>query len=422
MATQQYNSLVLNVPAIPPLIPESTSFDTNFTDKLQVQIIRTTELTDGTAVLSGGRLTGLLDPVDLQDAANKSFADANITSYIPGNPFNSIQFSSEGSTVGTYIFTGSSDLTYNSVTNTMYAKNIRIGNTSSGLLIGSNTIDNLDDPVNDQDPATKNFVDNFFLFDIVNVSNNVPTTYTASDMVGHILNRSGFSSNITDTTANAADIINEISGSLGTSVFFYLKNMSPNYSINLLAGTSVTMEPTSVLIYPGYQMSSVLIVDSVSTVKLYVSSLNYMYSSDNFIIGDRSLNITSDITRITDQFIFNTESNILSGVQNATYTAADISGIIYRSYTGAKIDHFDNVSTFISQILPVTGPIDYIFSNGGVEVVIKNISSSGSIVIESNGWILDTDSNMTIGPGQTGTFYLVISSGIGYIYTLGIFS
>jgi hypothetical protein len=422
----QYNALVQNVPAIPPLIPESTNFTTNYTDTLAAQSIRTTELTDGIVRLYGGRLTGLLNPVNSQDAANKSYADANITSYIPADPLNSVQFSASGP--GTAVFGGSFNLLYNETNNSLYSKNIRIGNTSTGLLVGSGTIDNLDDPVNQQDPATKNYVDNFFLLNNITISNNVPTTYLASEMVGSIINRSGFTGTVGDTTASAGNIITEISGTTGSSVSFFLKNKTSSSTLYLSPGTGVTFSPTStIVLLPGYQLSTVIVIDSISTVTIYITSQNYMYSSNNFIIGDRALNTTSNITRITDQFIFNTGSNILGNSnynsQNSTYQASDVSGVIYRNYTGNKIDHFDNISTFINQILPVFGDIDYMFSSSGIEVIIKNISSSGSITIEPNGWILDPNSNMKIGPGQTGIFYLIIDvlTSIGNVYTLGVF-
>ena len=223
MSTLSYNPLITYIPAIPPLIPETTNYSTNYTDKLKVQTIRVGSLTDGTATLSGGRLTGLLDPIDSQDAANKSYADAHITSYIPAPPVYSVQFSSTGPTLGTYVFGGSTDLLFNNTTLT--ATNIRIGNTLSGLLLSSGTIDNLDDPINNQDPATKNYVDNFFLLNVVDISNSSGVTYTANEMVGSIINRSGFTGTVTDTTATAGSIITEISGSVNTSVNFYLKNM-----------------------------------------------------------------------------------------------------------------------------------------------------------------------------------------------------
>jgi len=124
-----------------PLIPSSEEFSTNFTRYLTAGTFISTTISIpyssggsiGTTLISGGILTGILDPINSSDAANKEWADQNTPGGIPGNPFSSIQFNS-GTT-----FEGSLDLTFNqtsaylfegsssSSTSLLYSKEINVG-------------------------------------------------------------------------------------------------------------------------------------------------------------------------------------------------------------------------------------------------------------------------------------------------------
>ena len=57
-------------------------------------------LTDGTASMSAGTLTGLLTPTANSDAANKQYVDDQVDTLLPGGGLNSIQFNQGGNSFG----------------------------------------------------------------------------------------------------------------------------------------------------------------------------------------------------------------------------------------------------------------------------------------------------------------------------------
>ena len=73
----------VNKSNIPPLIPASTNYTTNYSNFLQTEeVVVSDQLTDGVAILSGGTLTNLVNGSDPQDAVNKA--------YISGTSFPSV--------------------------------------------------------------------------------------------------------------------------------------------------------------------------------------------------------------------------------------------------------------------------------------------------------------------------------------------
>jgi len=103
-----------------------------------------------------GIITGLADPINPQDAANKEYVDS--ISFVPGLPAQSLQFNSNPA--GT--FTGSSNLIYDQGSSTITLNgDINLSNASSRITFTSNTgvITGLVNPVNPLDAANKSYVD-----------------------------------------------------------------------------------------------------------------------------------------------------------------------------------------------------------------------------------------------------------------------
>jgi hypothetical protein len=429
MTTKAYQAFVNNVPSIPPLIPDNPIYESNYSKNIRVTTMTIGSLTDGLSTLAGGRLTGILAPTDPQDAANKAYTDSVIPGKIPHLPNNSVQFNNNSEFDSSSLLTYTSSITSTSTASILYSANTQIGS----VVIGSGTMTNLSDPVNEQDAATKNYVDNFNSLTTNTITSGTSAVYTASQMVGSIIYRNGFTGTVSDTTATAGSIITEISGSVGSSVKFNIANtVNTNSTSGLLStlylipGTGVTFNPTtSILVRPGYQLNSYIIVTSGTSVTLAVTSNNPYYVNSNFVLGHRSINSKAKITRITNKFVFNTKSTTYS-VQNLTYTADIINGLIYRDYAGPMTDTFGTVASFINGIISPTGPLDYIWSTGSVELVIKNTSSATSTGIltltGSTGWTMDPNSSFVIGPQETGMFYLGLNTATvtGTIYVIGI--
>ena len=408
----------------------SPDFDTNYTQFMSVDtFIETESITDGIATLTNGILSNLIGPPVTTDssydnwAVNKAYVD--ISSVI-SEPNMSIQYNIGGLPFASF---GSSQyLTFSETANTMYSSRTQIGN----LVLGSGTITNLNDPVALTDAVPKNYVDNYFVTNYY-TSTGSAVTYSALQMVNAIMIpqnlQAGINTAITDTAANIVALINSIIGATAT---FTLVNTSTNLSsvINLIANTGVTIIPDTepLNIFSSYTMTSYIIVtnDTIGSeaVSIYITGLSYTNSdTSNFSVNSRSISTTTYNTTITNQYTFNTQDIIINSLSGYVYTAPQLSGIIYRSGETVRIEKIESVANCISN--SIYGPIDYVFTTGSIEFVIKNIAEGlGNNVILSggNGWTVDSNSNMTIGPGYTGYFYLYIDTVAvtGTIYTIAI--
>jgi hypothetical protein len=392
-----------------PLIPDSTNFAANYTRSLKCSSVMSDFITNGTISIMNGIITGISDPINGSDAANKQWSDAHMPGGIAALPLNSIQYSVMGQ------FTGSSSLTF--VTNTsatvLISTDTLVIGTDGNLEISNGTITGLIDPVNDDNVLNKQFLQNYYKTIVVS-DGSAGITY--STMANYNYYRS-ISASTTDTTATATEIIAELAALGRSFAYFKVRNTSTNYDnvLTITAGSGVIINPSGVNIFPGYELNAVITDDGV----INIIGLNFFESGTEFVIGDRGLNLSAGITKITDQFSFNTSITTLSS-KNVIYKPTTVQGIIYRNFAGEKVDSFDTVSSFISGFAYPNSVIDYIFSTGAVEVTIKNTSSTGAVTLVSSGsWTFDP---VTIPIGKTGMFYMYVdtTSVTGSIYTIGI--
>jgi hypothetical protein len=421
-----------NAPDAPgPTIPASVNFQNNFTRVLETDKILCQSLTDGQAVLSGGRLTNLNNPIMPQDAATKYYADTVINTI--AGPQDSVQYNYNNN------FNGTTNLTYSETTGTigifsLYSKNTIIGTGTNLLTISSGYIQNIPVPTTQQTVISKDYVDNFYTLNFFS-SASTSVTYSAEQMTNNIITRNISGTNGSDTTASSSDIITHVintgtygSLSSGSDFKWSVKNSHTSTSLSITAGTGVMFCPTTstLNIYPGYEMDSVICANpDTSTTNLLVTSLQYIGSNpsnNNFLMGPRSMFTTANVTRISESYQFDTSITTFYD-QNVIYAADNLSGIVHRDFDGPKEDTFGEISAFISSYSSINSPIYYLFTTGAIEVVIKNISTSGSLsLVGSSDWTMDTNSNMTVPIGKAGYFYVYVDvpNVHGYVYTIGI--
>jgi hypothetical protein len=415
-----------------PRIPASTSYSSNFTRELEVSSIICTSITDNIATLSNGTLSNLNDPINNQDAATKHYTDSIL--HTVAEPNTSVQYNNNGS------FGGSTSLTFSTESGglTLFSNNTIIGTGSNMLTINSGHIYNVGNPSTtsstpSNNAISKEYFDNYFILRVY-TSSDAALTYPSEYLTNAIVIRN--TSTGSDSTATASDIISYIAttyGSISDSSFrLCIKNYHTQDTLSLTAGTNVSFYPTtsSINIYAGYSLNATLKTSITTTsASILVTGLSWLpsttsgsISNNNFIVGYRSNEASANITRISNKFNFNTNVTEITE-QNFIYTAEYLTGIVYRNFNGVKEDTFGDVSLFISSYSAINSPIDYIFTTGAVEIVIKNTSTTGSLSLVGNDfWTMDPNSNMTIGTGKTGYFYLYIDTTnlLGYIYTIGI--
>jgi hypothetical protein len=207
-------------------------------------------------VLSGGKLANLNDPVLDSQGVTYAYALAQGGTGNPGGPVNAVQYNNAGT------FDGSSDLVFDSLTNTLTANKI-----SNGIVtIESNTISGLTDPISGQQAATKNYVDNYTSLTITTVDTIGATTYSAASMINGIIYRNNqTSASITDILPTAAQIITASDAIVGTTLTFSIRNTSTDYKsiVTFVSGGGITISQQQ-NIFAGYEYNAYMIVTSTT--------------------------------------------------------------------------------------------------------------------------------------------------------------
>lgn len=359
--------------AVPPLIPNSTNFETNYSVVLECNQITTLLATDGICTIADGTITNLVEPANAQGAIPYNY----LLNSSPGGPVNSIQYNNSGS------FEGSTDLLYigSSSVGCVYmgsSANLVITTTAPNVVLntgstvgnivtitGSN-INNLNNPVNALDIVTRNYVDFFKNYLNVNTISAVTGTYSASSMVNGLVVHTGLATTGIFSTANA------LSESLYSK--FYVLNNS-DYNIVLSPGPGAVFVPSNqIIIYPGYilnctLMSQYVIINSNTWTVNYISNLldttafntqvPYKVTSNLFLPGPTSYSTSTSV--------------------NYTYSVSDVNlGLIVRNPTGNSVDTF--VSTGI----------------GNQSFIIQNISSYTITLSVPTGWTFLPSSSVVI--------------------------
>ena len=383
----------VNKSNIPPLIPASTEFNTNFS-----QFLRTTEvvventLTDGVAILTNETLTNLTNGLDPQDAVNKSYIQGTS---IPGGLVNNIQFNDSGEFAGTNAFTWSSP------TLTVSGKI----EDSTGAFLSGGFASNLLVPVLPQDIATKSYVDAFSgSTTTTDIALDTDTTYTWDQMLNGAIRRDTlttdiFNVTVNDTTASAEEIITNGGLGLGSIFSFILSNdiidvsnitqtVADQFKINIIPGDGITFDiPSNPVLNRNYIMFCKGVVTDIGSgteaIKFIVESLACPILIPAVFFTDPNITIGSTFNapyvyssqegfplKIQKNLLFPTDDTINTAV-NYTYTVSDIkNSIMVRAPTAASADDLFNPSPN--------------FLIGSTSFVIQNTSPTFSITLTAN--------------------------------------
>lgn len=406
-------------------------------------LLRSTIISDGFAILSNGNLTGLVNPINNQDAATKSYVDGFIA-----NLEDTVQFNDNG------VFSGSTNFEYNDTLNVLTI-NGTITDGVSSLLGG--ILSNLNDPplngTNTQVGVPKKYVDQFG--NLVNTSTIVlssDVTYTGAQMAGGLIYRDpvipGTTPPTTDTSATAANIISNMVGSPvldNMSTVFFLNNITSSNSvfINLRANTGITFQrdsesPTGIVIPKDYVLrTKILVTDatvSSEDIRIWVESLQYGSLVTN-TFEFRGLELSANLGGTGDERYLGT---VTATMRESTKTyfpfgnTVPANGNIVLDYPVETKQ--GSITTSVTNTSNVTvsfqGPASTtVFAStgytraGSFRYIIQNGSNQYNVTfVASDGFVMDPNSNMVIGPSKNGIFWVSADSSTSTVtvYTIGI--
>jgi hypothetical protein len=397
----------------PPLIPDNSNYNDNYSSTLQTNKIFCDMITDGTATLSSGTMSNITwTPIVGSDAITKSY----ITGTAPEGPLQSLQFNSNG------VFGGSSNLIFN---NNQLIATCEI--TDGTLTIVDNTIGSLVNPVSNQQIATKAYVDSFSnKIQVTEILTNAGVTYTSASVTGAVIVRNStvVDTTVTDTMPTATSIINhlideDISVVIGTPFKFILMNTkygteSNNFNILLNPGTGITFNPTGTVYIPqNYVLNSTLLIDNVGTPAITMN-INSIGPGSNYVTKyfyDYGFG-TSEPYKISNMLLFPMDENSNETVVNYTYTESDIkNSLIVRNPASNSSDIITNLTNV---------------SSGSF--VIQNISTNSITLQETGSWIfrittaslIPTGYSIVIGPSQNGNFLYQYSGTDSFLTVIGV--
>ena len=430
------SSLLLNNQTINMYIG-NTNNNSNIVSQLRTNSLK---VNDG-PTLENGLLRNVISPVTSSSIVNKGYID-NLYVVLPAQVDHAVQFNTAGS------FNGDTDLTF------VVDESIGILNINGSIVSGASSLSNgiitgLASPTNDSDAITKVYADTINKKTVTQISGSGSYTYSAAQIVNCVIFRIGLivpintSTTFTDIAVRNVDYLPSASSIfaqllalgitpvVGTVSTLNLLNVNTNGSVSLVLSAStsdVIIEPESVPIYGGYQMSARLVVISVSppTVLVHIDTNNYI-SQQTFV--SPGLNVPLWATLLNNQGLvsttYRTDTQMIlpmNPVEYSTiqreYTYSDIAGkLIIRNLISNTTDTIVDITTFLDNTFFTN------YTSGlGMEFAIQNISSFTLSLGESSGWTIF--GNAVIPSNKTGLFNLFINNTdkVGVIYLIGVFN
>lgn len=350
-------------------IGQSTVYNDNFTNRTHTSKLIGESITDGVATFSGGTITNLVNPTNLQDAVTKGFVDRL---YGVAPPLNSVQFNN-------LTFDGSANLTF--VPDTLNVNGII--EDGSGITITAGVISGLADPVEDDQIATKNYVDLSSSSTTNNyIQSDTAVTYTAEQMINGIILRNlatdnDFGISLTDTTATAAELVAFVpTASVGYVAKFKICNNHPdangttieardNFVLRINPGAGVTFFPSDPFeLRRSYMLDAYIRFTNIVTPAVTIIINSCVFAGSSFYLSPTTEllvlpgvvdYINYNAAYIEDNVIWNLTDNTYV-TSNYSYTTADIKNqLIVRNPAGNASDTFGfNISPrYLNQIITI---------------------------------------------------------------------
>lgn len=291
-----------------------------------------------------------------------------------------------------------------------YTQRLFVGSMISGdvQLIGTQ-VSYLNDPTNNQDSATKNYVNNTFRINKTQtiISENQDYTYTASEIIGGFIQRNMEGLNRTDKFPTATDIITTMQET-NTSINFIecvIQNMSTVEENNHLTidlfqtGITVISGDTTVTVGPYSMIIFRIIFTSDTTVDIYYLKSFIQNLSDNFYKYQNSYQINN----IVKNSVSTQKTNPLTITTTGTYNATDIINSIITRTTTAGIDIFPTNTSIITALDPLATNLSDTWS---FKTIIRNKTGSPLQISSNTGIIFDFAEPFYLGIENAVTFLI----------------
>lgn len=288
---------------------------------------------------------------------------------------------------------------------------------SSYLMNGQ--INLLDEPILNDDAATKKYVDNINKKYYNVLTNDTSIYYNTSQFINSVNIRNGL---LIGTTMDYLPSTNDIiSQNIKTFTFNIFNNTTNNLAILLLqpSDSNTIINPNNIYIYGGYQLSAIGIVNDNNTVNIIITNNSFIplryFTSPGLNDNNIALNITSNPIatnlQISDKLLYPINPLYLDFNQSVTYSYSNIlSKLIFRgkNLTSDITDYFDLSDS-------ITNP-SLTSQQVGFEFCICNISNF-NITLNFN------NSNIAIIPSNNNCLLLFTILKNNYsLLKLGIFS
>lgn len=365
------------------------------------------KITDSVLTIENNKISNVIDPIQNNDIVNLNYL---IEAEPRANgPQYSVQFNDNGN------FNGTNNLKFQSNILTTDVITNGINTFSEGTIDGIVNDTTLNSAVN------KSYIDNSLNLNESTLLLATNINYSANQMVNGIIYRDPIVNNTVstqyDTTADAVSIVQQFENtSVGNSVSFYLKNITnnPDVFIFLKPGTGVTFNNSTdgITIPQNYILKSKLIIISLTEILLFIESVEYSGSIEQF----KYLKTISSSTPYTLETIITNSLKTNTALFDVYYDDESLNvgpltltsiiyGQTYRKNLTSDITLFfpDPVSSFLlenNENSVLSGYYRFIFRNADTTY---NVTLSGS-----NGWILDNYSNYTIPPKTSVLLWLYV--------------
>lgn len=418
----------------------SINNDNNTSRLMRVNNLYTDKILNGGTIIMDGYVTGLINPVNDNEIATKYYVDnLNITAQASG-PDKSIQYNNAG------VFDGNNDLTISDPNTLSETLNINGIITNNVINIDTGKIENLSDPINNDEAATKKYVDSSInIFESINLTEEqlLATEYTPEQIYNKILNINISPNNIEAACLPSVYPIAEdmaeylgnefVIGKSWTTIFKYSNSNNELQVKGILGPEPIpSLYPSSFIFFgiplpavitPNYTVITIKCVvtnDTIGTERYvaYITSYNIDINT-NAQITDRGILTPSLITSTNNtSLIYPIPSNPdINSITSVTYTYEDLRNyfIIRTGLTSDTNDTFEIASDFIQHQ-------DFDMGGGTFKFFIQNPTLYNLTLNTNTGWTFSTGNSNIIPSLHCGAFWVTvtISPPSCKIYTISI--